>query len=56
MSRARRLGVIRDRKLIGQARIEAHDEIGCMQAAIKTGWMAKPSDFPEGFFELAASC
>lgn len=55
MSRAKRLGVIRDRKQIGQDRIETHDEIGCMQAAIKTGWMSKPSDLPEGFFELVGS-
>ncbi|MCM8857133.1 MAG: hypothetical protein LC541_04490 [Candidatus Thiodiazotropha sp.] len=55
MSRARRLGVMRDRGLTGQDRIETHDEIGCMQAAIKTGWMSKPSDLPEGFFELMAS-
>ncbi|MCU7870344.1 MAG: hypothetical protein KZQ98_17745 [Candidatus Thiodiazotropha sp. (ex Lucinoma borealis)] len=52
MSRSRRIGVLRDRKRIHRSRIESHDEIGCIQAAIKTGWMSKPSDLPEGFFEL----
>ncbi|ODC00619.1 hypothetical protein A3197_09880 [Candidatus Thiodiazotropha endoloripes] len=52
MSRARRLGVLRDRKYHNQDMIESHDEIGCLQAAIKTGWVLKPEDLPEGFFNL----
>ncbi|MCG7948047.1 MAG: hypothetical protein N0C84_17030 [Candidatus Thiodiazotropha taylori] len=53
MSRARRLGVLRDRKQRKKV-MDGHDEIGCVQAAIKTGWMPEPDDLPEGFFELEA--
>lgn len=54
MSRARRLGLVRDLQLKYRDLTESHDEIACEQAAIKTGWMASPDDLPEGFFELEA--
>lgn len=52
MSRARRLGLVRDLQLKYRNLMEAHDEIACMQAAIKTGWMDRPVDLPVGFFDL----
>ncbi|MCG7988836.1 MAG: hypothetical protein JAY80_15905 [Candidatus Thiodiazotropha lotti] len=55
MSRARRLGVLRDRKYHNRDMIESHDEIGCLQAAIKTGWLLKPVDLPKDFFDLKSS-
>lgn len=55
MSRARRLGVARDLRLKQKDRLESHDEIGCMQAAIKTGWMNKPAGLPDGFFDLSSA-
>ncbi|MCG8093514.1 MAG: SANT/Myb-like DNA-binding domain-containing protein [Candidatus Thiodiazotropha endolucinida] len=55
MSRARRLGVLRDRKKHNRDMIESHDEIGCMQAAIKTGWLLKPVGLPKEFFDLKTS-
>lgn len=55
MSRARRLGFARDLRLKQKDRLESHDEIGCMQAAIKTGWMNKPAGLPDGFFDLSSA-
>ncbi|MEW8579397.1 MAG: SANT/Myb-like DNA-binding domain-containing protein [Candidatus Thiodiazotropha sp.] len=54
MIRARRIGVAQDRKK-SKKTMPGHDEIGCQQAAIKTGWMNPPEDLPEGFFELVST-
>ncbi|RLW53892.1 MAG: hypothetical protein B6D76_09370 [gamma proteobacterium symbiont of Stewartia floridana] len=54
MSRARRIGVLRDRKNHNRGMIKSHDEIGCLQAAIKSGWIQLPADLPNKFFDLTA--
>ncbi|MES9929582.1 MAG: hypothetical protein ABW158_15845 [Candidatus Thiodiazotropha sp. 6PDIVS] len=53
MSRARRLGVLRNRKSPVPS-YKHHDQIACEQAAIITGWMSKPEDLPDGFFNINA--
>ncbi|MCG8026419.1 MAG: hypothetical protein N0E55_17665 [Candidatus Thiodiazotropha taylori] len=52
MSRARRLGVLRDLKNHNRDLTESHDHIGCLQAAFKTGLVAKPEHLPEDFYKL----